>query len=437
MNFTVNFVPLKELGEIVSGSTPDTSTKAYWEGDIPWITPANLTEHTGIYFRSRLRKITKAGYNSCSTKLLPPGSILFSSRAPIGHCAVTAFPLCTNQGFKSVIPNEKLDSVYGFFALKFFTPELVALGRGATFSEINKEIFESFRIPLPSTSEQKRIASILAKADRLRSLRRYALELSSTYLQTVFLEMFGDPVTNPKNWQIRPLRSISLKFSDGPFGSNLKTEHYTSSGIRVIRLQNIGVGQLINDDKAYISEAHFATLDKHRCLPGDVIVGTLGDPNLRACILPSFFSVAVNKADCVQIRVDPNEATTEYICWLLNLPHTLFLAKGMIHGQTRDRINMGRLAELKVPIPPLSPQEHFSLIVQRYDRLRIQQREALRQADHLFQTLLYLAFHAELEPETAPLPFTTEKENADDTLIIPNLSDTTEGEIYQLSLPVE
>src|SRR5437870_2699095 len=136
MNFTVKFIPLRELGEIVSGSTPDTSNKAYWGGDIQWITPADLTEHAGIYFRGKLRKITKAGYNSCSTKLLPPGSILFSSRAPIGHCVVTAFPLCTNQGFKSIIPNEKLDPVYCFFALKFFTPELIELGRGATFLEI-------------------------------------------------------------------------------------------------------------------------------------------------------------------------------------------------------------------------------------------------------------------------------------------------------------
>lgn len=96
MNLRVNLVPLSELGEIVSGSTPDTSNKIYWGGDIPWITPADLTDHSGIYFRGNLRKITKAGYDSCSTKLLPEGAIIYSSRAPIGHCTVTTFPLCTN-----------------------------------------------------------------------------------------------------------------------------------------------------------------------------------------------------------------------------------------------------------------------------------------------------------------------------------------------------
>src|ERR1051325_4393008 len=112
----VEWKPLGELGEIVSGSTPDTSIKEYWGGDIPWITPADLTNHFGVYFKGELRKITKLGFESCSTRLLPPGVILFSSRAPIGHCAVTTFPLCTNQGFKSIIPNSQLYSAYCYYA---------------------------------------------------------------------------------------------------------------------------------------------------------------------------------------------------------------------------------------------------------------------------------------------------------------------------------
>lgn len=107
-------VPLGELGEIVTGSTPDSTNKEYWNGDIAWITPADLTNHEGIYFTGKLRKITEAGYKSCSTKLMPAGSIVYSTRAPIGHCAVTSFPLCTNQGFKSIVPNKRLDAVYGF-----------------------------------------------------------------------------------------------------------------------------------------------------------------------------------------------------------------------------------------------------------------------------------------------------------------------------------
>jgi type I restriction enzyme S subunit len=130
----MNAVPLGELGYIVSGSTPKTHVADYWNGDIPWVTPADLSAHEGIYFHGSPKRITKKGLESCSAKILPPGSILFSSRAPIGHSAVTRIPLCTNQGFKSIVPNKRLHPVYGYFALKFITPLIVAQGRCATFA---------------------------------------------------------------------------------------------------------------------------------------------------------------------------------------------------------------------------------------------------------------------------------------------------------------
>jgi type I restriction enzyme S subunit len=397
MSWAQKRVPLGDLGEIVSGATPRTDIRHYWNGDIPWITPADLSTHQGIYFRGDIKKITKSGYDSCSTRMLPPGTILFSSRAPIGHSAVTTFPLCTNQGFKSIVPNALLDSVYGYFALKFFTPEILNQGRGATFAEVSKEIVENFAIPLPPLPHQQHIAAILIKADRQRRLRRYALRLSDSFPQSVFLEMFGNPaINNPARWKMKALRTISTRFSDGPFGSNLKTEHYKESGVRVIRLQNIGVGEFLDGDQAYVSQSHFAKLLKHQCLPGDVLIGTLGDPNLRACILPSSIPIALNKADCVQMRVDPQEVTAEYIEGLLNLPETLYLLAGLIHGQTRSRISMGQLATMEIPVPPLPLQLEFTETVRKYRKLRARQQEALRQAEHLFQTLLHQSFTGQL-----------------------------------------
>jgi type I restriction enzyme S subunit len=274
--------------------------------------------------------------------------------------------------------------------------DLTRLNKSAAVPGLNRDDAYEQKIIYPPLPEQQRIAAILERADRLRRLRRYALELSEGYLQAVFVEIFGDPVRNPKGWRRRTLRSVSQIFSDGPFGSDLKTEHYTSSGIRVVRLQNVGVGNLIDDDKAYISETHFAGLSRHRCQPGDVIIGTLGDPNLRACILPTSIPIALNKADCVQMRVNDKEVNPEYACWLLNLPQTLDLAAGMVHGQTRARINMGRLAELEVPVAPLELQGRFAFVVHQYERLRAQQREAQRQAEQLFGALLDRAFRGEL-----------------------------------------
>ncbi len=386
-------VPLGELGEIVSGSTPKTSVSTYWNGEIPWVTPADLSKQDGIYFRGKPKTITKAGFESCSAPMLPPGSILFSSRAPIGHSAVTVSPLCTNQGFKNIVPSKRLDAVYGFFALKFVTPAIVAKGRGATFGEVTKEIMEEVQIPFCDLPEQRRIARQLEHADRLRRSRRYALELSDTFLPAVFLRLFGDPKRNPKGWPHSYLSDLCLKFSDGPFGSNLKTSHYTPSGVRVIRLQNIGVDEFLNGDQAFVSEAHFQALRKHECLPGDILIGTLGDPNLRACIQPVEVPVALNKADCIQARPDPQKADKHYLCWLLNMPSTLHLAPGLAHGETRSRVSMGQLADLPVPVPPLPLQQGFAALVAGHERLRASQREGLRQADDLFQSLLHGAFH--------------------------------------------
>lgn len=274
--------------------------------------------------------------------------------------------------------------------------DLTRLNKSAAIPGLNREDAYEQTIPFPSLPEQQRIAAILQKADRLRRLRRYARQLSDSYLQSVFLEMFGDPVSNPSKNPVRTLKQVSIIFSDGPFGSDLKTVHYVPNGIRVIRLQNIGVGNFIDNDKAFISEDHFRSLSKHTCLPGDIIVGTLGEPNLRAFIQPEQLPIALNKADCVQIRVNKSKVTEEFVCYLLNMPQTLFLATGLIHGQTRSRINMGRLAELEVPIPDIADQQIFSAIAKQFKKMNRKIVESERQTEMLFQSLLQQAFQGEL-----------------------------------------
>ena len=304
-----------------------------------------------------------------------------------------------STGFCVLRANPKLlDATYLFYFVQteHFVNRLTELSTGAGYPAVSDSDILDTELNLPPLPEQQRLAALLDKADHLRRTRRYAQQLSDTFLQSVFLEMFGDPATNPKGWDIEALRSLSTKFSDGPFGSDLKSEHYSEQGVRVIRLQNVGIGEFVDRDKAFVSKTYFTKLANHRCLPGDVIAGTMGEPNLRAFIIPTTLVEALNKADCVQIRPDLSEATAEYLCWLLNMPTTLNLAAGAVLGQTRSRISMGRLSEFPVPVPPLPLQEQFAQVVQRTERLRGQQREAARQAEHLFQTLLAQAFRGEV-----------------------------------------
>jgi type I restriction enzyme, S subunit len=400
MNFGVNLVPLSELGEIVSGSTPDTSNKEYWGGDIPWITPADLTDHTGIYFRGKLRKITRAGYDSCSTKLLPMGAIIYSSRAPIGHCAVTTFPLCTNQGFKSIIPNEKLNSVYGFFALRFFTPQIVAQGRGATFAEINKEIFENFHIPLPTLSEQKRIAFILEKADRLCRQRHFALELSNTYLQSVFLEMFGDPAENPMKWDLAELSYVCDEIYRYPTFYGFQ---YTEKGTPVARIGNILSDGRLNPN---LSDYVFIDPEISKRFPrtilelNDIVMAVRGDGSTvsRIGIVDSSNLIGANiSPNLLLFRAKKDVISPMYLFHLMVSDAGQNLLEMYITRTAKKTITAQDIKQIKIPMPRKSLQEKFAQIVQKFERLRTQQREAERQAEHLFQTLLHQAFQGNVD----------------------------------------
>ena len=383
----MKLVTLPEITVIIMGQSPPSSSYNSNGEGLPFF--QGKTDFGDIYPTAR-------AFCTEPNKIAEPNDILMSVRAPVGSTNLNRVRSCIGRGLASIRCSSKADLYYLFYFLRFYESEIINFSRGSTFDSISRDDLDRIRVPLPPIAEQKRIAAICAKADRLRRTRRYVLELSDNYLRSVFLEMFGDPVENPKGWKTKTIRGIAVKFSDGPFGSNLKTSHYQASGIRVIRLQNIGIGELIDSDKAYVSESHFAGLKKHSCISGDVIVGTMGEPNLRACILPQSIPIALNKADCVQLRPDPKQANSQYICGLLNMPQTLHLALGLIHGQTRERINMGSLAEMCVPVPPLPLQEKFAAIVQKSDRIRAQQRESLRQAEHLFQTILHRAFRGEL-----------------------------------------
>jgi type I restriction enzyme S subunit len=261
---------------------------------------------------------------------------------------------------------------------------------------VPEHFLAGLRVPTPSVAEQRRIAAILDKADTLRAKRRIALAQLDVLTQSIFLDMFGDPATNPKRWMSRRLGALAVKFSDGPFGSNLKSEHYRDTGVRVIRLQNIGAGEFVDNDAAFIDPLHFEALKKHQCLPGDVLVGTLGDPNLRACVQPEWLSVALNKADCVQIRADEEVATAAFICALLNQPSTECMANELMHGQTRVRISMGRLREMEVPVPPVAMQREFATRIAESERLRRIQYSSQAELGALFEAIQHRAFRGEL-----------------------------------------
>jgi type I restriction enzyme, S subunit len=270
--------------------------------------------------------------------------------------------------------------------------------RGATVGGISRRFADFVKVPLPSLPDQIRIATILSKAEALIAQRKESLRLLDELLKSTFLEMFGDPVRNEKGWEKATLRGLSVKFSDGPFGSNLKTCHYQDAGIRVIRLNNIGINKFMNTDKAFISQAHFdEVLKKYLCLPGDVVIGTMGDPNIRACIIPEYIEMAVNKADCVLCRPNKDKALPEYLTGLINSPSFLSLAANLFHGQTRTRVSMGQLAALKIPVPSIELQTQFAQIVDKIESLKTYYQASLKELENLYGSLSQRAFKGALD----------------------------------------
>ena len=157
---------IEELGEVVGGGTPSTNNEAYWNGDIPWISPKDLTSYNYRYISRGERNITKLGFENSSAKMLPKGSILFSSRAPIGYVAIATNSVCTNQGFKSVVPSKNVDPLFLYYLLKANGKHIANMGSGTTFKEVSGKVMRNIVLPIPSTiEEQKRISSILDSID--------------------------------------------------------------------------------------------------------------------------------------------------------------------------------------------------------------------------------------------------------------------------------
>ncbi|MDE6195208.1 MAG: restriction endonuclease subunit S, partial [Muribaculaceae bacterium] len=164
---------LKEIATIWNGATPSSAHPEYYDGDIVWLTPKDLSDQKSKYIFNGERMISKEGFNSCSTHLLPKGTILMSSRAPIGLLAISGCECCTNQGFKNIIVDSKqCDAEFLFYYLKFNMKRIVGLGSGTTFLEVSKASLENFEIELPSLSRQQRIAHVLSSIDQKIALNR-------------------------------------------------------------------------------------------------------------------------------------------------------------------------------------------------------------------------------------------------------------------------
>ena len=200
-------VKLGQICEVVSGGTPKTNVEEYWNGEFNWITPAEINDNDYIISDTK-RKITQLAIEKKKLTLLPKGTVLLSSRAPIGKVAIAGKEMYCNQGFKNLICSDEICNEYLYWYLKSKKEYLNSLGRGATFKEISKKIVENIEIKLPEIEQQRKIVNKLKEVDKIIQQRKCQSRLLDGMVQARFVEMFGDPIRNTQNRPTTKLISV-------------------------------------------------------------------------------------------------------------------------------------------------------------------------------------------------------------------------------------
>ena len=208
---------ISDIGTVVGGATPSTKKHENYEnGTIAWITPKDLSTFSGRYIQHGERNITEAGLRSCSTQLLPKNTVLFSSRAPIGYVAIAANDVCTNQGFKSVIPNENTNPLFLYYLLKYNKDKIEGMGSGTTFKEVSGNTMKNIVVSVPTDKKvQERISSMLGSIDdKIEENERINNNLLQQ-IEALFKERFLCHDALPFGWKRRTLGEVSEMSAGG------------------------------------------------------------------------------------------------------------------------------------------------------------------------------------------------------------------------------
>lgn len=394
---------LKDIGKISSGGTPSTSNDNNFGGNIAWITPADLTGYKDKFISKGKRNLSEEGLKNSSAKILPKGTILFSSRAPIGYVAIAQNEISTNQGFKNLTPNESAISEYVYYYLLGSKNLAEQSASGTTFKEISATAFSNLPIPLPPLSEQKAIVDKLddsfTKIENAITNLINAKENLKLYKQSVLKSVFnGDllPNTSPTHWEVKKLGEICEKIGDGLHG----TPSYNDDGeYFFINGRNISYPYLIinnnvkrlSSDEALKYKKDFNTHTIFVSINGTL--GNIGFYNNEKIIL--------GKSVCyLNLKDNVNKY---YIFFNLKSNEFLNYANLKATGSTIKNVSLQAMRNFEIPLPPLSEQ---NLIVAEIDRrFAIVDKtlnlidKSIQNAKNLKQSILKKAFSGELRSE--------------------------------------
>lgn len=382
---------LGDVCQIVSGATPKTTEPAYWDGDIAWATPTDLSALRIKHISATGRRLTARGLSSCSAVILPPGSVLLSSRAPIGLVAINTVPMATNQGFKSLVPDSSaVCADYLYWWLRANTKRLQALGRGATFTEVSKAIVAEIELPLPTVDEQRRIAAVFDQVDALRAKRETSLALLDSLNESTFLEMFG----NPSAWASRQTPLLDLVDPHRPITYGiLKPGPHDPSGVPYVRVIDMRFGGIdassVRRTSSEISHQYRRSLLR----AGDLLLSIRGHVGRLAEVPPELEGANITQ-DSARLAI--TEASPRFVLEYLRTTWAQRWMQRHIKGAAVRGINLGDVKRLPVPVFDRADQDEFVRRARTVERTVGGQRRSASALDDLFASVQHRAFAGQL-----------------------------------------
>lgn len=386
---------LSEIGEIVSGATPRTNVTDNYGGDIAWLTPADLSGYTQKYISRGARNITQQGYDSCSTTLMPKGTVLFSSRAPIGYVAIAANDICTNQGFKSVVPSHNIDSEFLYYQLLLLRDKIRDMGSGTTFKEISGKKLGEVEITVTSLDEQRRIVSrieeLFSELDNSVSTLQKTKEQLAVYRQAVLKDAFKGVVEK------KPIRQMSEFVTSGSRGW---AKYYADEGARFIRITDLTRDKIIlkNDSIQRVNLPEEAEGKRSRLNPFDVLVSITADLGSIA-LIPGDIEEAYINQHIAMIRFD-NPLQGEFMAWYLKSDYG---QKDLLKNKRGGgKLGLGLDDIRDTPVPDVSDATSKKIVSEIESRLSVCDSiehtvdKALQQAEAMRQSILKQAFEGRL-----------------------------------------
>lgn len=343
---------LDKLGEIVGGATPSTKCEDYYGGSIPWITPKDLSSFKGRYITSGERNITEKGLASCSAQMMPKDAVLFTSRAPIGYVAIASQSVCTNQGFKSIVVNEKADPLFVYYLLKYNKDAIEAMGSGTTFKEVSGKTMRAVKVRIPlDVSYQKRIAAVLDSLDtKIENNERINDNLQQQAM-SLYAEMFlNSSDSNVTSGTLSDIAVITM--GQSPSGSSYNED---------------GVGEVFYQGRAefgfrFPKQRLFTTEPKRIAEAGDVLLSVrapVGDLNIayeRCCIGRGLGAIHSKTG---------HSSFVLYTMFALRSQLDVFNGEGTVFGS----INRDALNAIPIDIPPVTEIDQFEVVAHPIDEL--------------------------------------------------------------------